>query len=273
MKNNNSQPPLATRNSEKQDYVDVTEIAGDEVSREQIDRACRRYYWAADFCEGKDVLEVACGAGFGLGYLQKKAKSLVAGDYSAAVLSYARKYYGERIALKVFDAQNMPFRDNSFDVIIIFEALYYLPDPEAFARECQRVLRKGGYVLVSNANKDLYDFSPSPHAFTYHGVRELEALFRKHGFSTRFWGDTPVGSISLKQRLLRPIKKLVVSAGLMPRTMAGKKLLKRLIFGRLEPMPNEITADMAEPVPPDEIAPDKPNTTHKVIFCAARLKA
>ena len=41
------------------DYVSVTEIAGDEVTQEQVDRLCNRYYWAGQYCAGKDVM-VSC---------------------------------------------------------------------------------------------------------------------------------------------------------------------------------------------------------------------
>ena len=41
-----------------------------------------------------------------------------------------------------------------------------------------------------------------------------------------------------------------MTAGLLPKTMAGKKLLKRLVFGELVPMPAEITAGMCAYVPP-----------------------
>lgn len=49
------------------DYVFVTEISGEEVTQEQIDRLCNRDYWAGQYCTGKDVMEVACGTGQGLG--------------------------------------------------------------------------------------------------------------------------------------------------------------------------------------------------------------
>ena len=86
------------------DYVSVTEIAGDEVTQEQIDRLCNRYYWGGRYCTGKDVVEAACGSGQGLGYLAGIAKSLEAGDYSDEILAIARRHYGERIALGQFDA-------------------------------------------------------------------------------------------------------------------------------------------------------------------------
>ncbi len=41
------------------DYVSVTEIAGDEVTQEQVDRLCNRYYWAGRYCSDKDVVEAA----------------------------------------------------------------------------------------------------------------------------------------------------------------------------------------------------------------------
>jgi len=177
------------------DYISVTEIAGDEVTQEQVDRLCNRYYWAGQYCSGKDVVEVACGSGQGLGYLSGITRSLEAGDYSDEILSIARRHYGERIALRQFDAQDMPFADRSKDVIILFEAIYYLPDAERFVQECVRVLRPGGKVLIATANKDLYDFNPSPHTYKYYGVVELRNLFAGHGFTTEFYGDTPLESV------------------------------------------------------------------------------
>ena len=252
-------------------FVSVTEIAGDEVTQEQVDRLCNRYYWAERYCVGKDVAEVACGSGQGLGYLNNIARSFEAGDYSDEILSIARRHYGDRIHLSQFDAQEMPYADRSKDVLIIFEAIYYLPDAERFVRECVRVLRPGGKVLIATANKDLYDFNPSPHSYKYYGVTELERLFAKYGFETKFFGDTPVGNASLRQRAFRPFKKMAVTLGLMPKTMAGKKILKRLVFGELVRMPAEINPNTSDYVEPERISSSRPDTKHKVLYCAATL--
>lgn len=256
----------------KSDYVSVTEIAGDEVTQEQIDRLCNRYYWAEQYCAGKDVVEAACGTGQGLGYLAGIARSFEAGDYSNEILSIARQHYGERIALRQFDAQDMLFEDKSKDVIIMFEAIYYIPDTEKFVRECKRVLRPGGKVLIATANKDLYDFNPSPHSYKYHGMVELNDLFSKHGFETEFFGDTPVESVSVRQKILRPVKKVAVTLGIMPKTTAGKKWLKRIVFGGLVEMPKEITAETSQYIEPVRISSSKPDTKHKVIYCVATLE-
>lgn len=216
---------------------------------------------------------MACGTGPGLGYLSGLAKSFRAGDLSEPILDIARRHYGNRIELSRFDAMALPQPDASLDVILIFEALYYVPSAEKFVAECKRVLRPGGTLLIVTANKDLFDFNPSPHSVAYHGVVELERLVAAHGFSAEFFGNTPVSEVSMKQKVLRPIKKAVVASGLMPSSMAGKKLLKRLVFGNLVPMPAEITADMVPEKPPTPLPKGIADQTHKVIFCAARLPA
>jgi SAM-dependent methyltransferase len=294
------------------DYTDVTELSGDDVTQEQIDRIYQRYYWAGEFCRDKDVLELACGTGQGLGYISTLAKSLIAGDISASMVAKARDHYVERIDLRLMDAQDTQLPDTSCDVVILFEAIYYIPDAEQFVRECARVLRPGGKVLIATANKDLYDFNPSPHTYKYYGVVELNELFARHGFESEFFGDMRVGDVSIRQRVLRPIKRLVVMLGIMPKSMAGKKILKKLVFGGLVEMPAEIGPQITQidadlgakkgpritriaPVPSagvmgqarneentnvyrgryvelDRIFSEEANTSHKVIYCAASLK-
>ncbi len=254
------------------DFLSVTELAGDEVSQEQIQRLCNRYYWAGTYCEGKDVLEAACGTGQGLGYLAERTRSISAGDYTADIIKIAKDYYGDRIELKQFDAQQMPYADNSMDVVILFEAIYYLPSAEKFVSECRRILRRGGNVLIATANKDLYDFNPSPYSYNYYGVVELNELFSKQGFSVECFGNTPVTEVSLRQKVLRPAKKLAVDLGLVPKSMGGKKLLKKLVFGGLVKMPAEIEAGMVSYIEPTKLSMTEPDRNHKVIYCAATLQ-
>lgn len=261
-----------TRRVVTNDYLAVTELAGDKVTQEQVERICHRYSWAGRYCRGKDVIEAACGTGQGLGYLAGLAKSLQAGDYSEEILKITRKYYGDRINLRQFDAQQMPLQDRSLDVVILFEAIYYLPDASRFVEECRRVLRPGGHVLVATANKDLFDFNPSPHTCRYYGVVELNALFGSRGFDVRCFGYWPVGQASLRQQVLRPVKMMAARLGLIPKSMAAKKLLKRLVFGKLVPMPAEIREGMAPYVEPTPLPSGRPDTGHKVIYCVAELK-
>ena len=251
------------------DFTAVTEIGGAEVSREQVERLAHRYLWAATFCAGKDVLEVACGSGQGLGLLAARAATLKAGDISEELLRQARSHYGGRIPLEQIDALQLPYEDHSLDVAILFEALYYLTPAERFVEECRRVLRKGGTVLIATANKDLFDFSPSLYSNRYYGTVELQELFHKRGFEVTLFGYMPVDQVSLRQRLLRPVKKAAVTLGLMPKTMLGRKFLRRLVFGSLITMPAEVTADMTVYEPPTPLDGGQPDRRHKVIYCAA----
>lgn len=127
------------------DFTSVSELSGYRVTQEQITRMHTRYRFAADLCVGRDVLEVACGSGQGLGLLAKRAKSVVGGDFDPAIVALAQKHYGDRIPVKQMNAHAIPFADQSLDVVIMFEAIYYLQDPLRFFRECKRVLRRGGF--------------------------------------------------------------------------------------------------------------------------------
>lgn len=250
-------------------FEELTERPGDPVSEEQIARCAERYGWAAGYCKGHSVLEVACGAGQGLGCLAAAAEWLVAGDLTFDLLDRARRHYGDRIPLVRMDAQRIPIADASLDVVILFEAIYYLTRADQFASECWRVLRAGGRVLVATANKDLYDFHPSPLAKRYYGVVELGGLFGAVGFRCRFFGGTPVDQVPLRQRMLRPVKRMAVAMGLIPKTLVGRKWLKRIVFGSLYPMPAEIVAGPEDGHRVRPIAGGKPDRRHKVIYLEA----
>ncbi len=251
------------------DFISVTEVAGDDVTQEQIGRICHRYYWAAPFCAGKDVFEIACGTGQGLGILAGKARNFLAGDLTREALALAQRHYGSRISLMQFDAQRLPVKSASLDVIVLFETIYYLSDARLFIKECRRVLRDKGKILIATANKDLFDFNPSPYSTCYYGVVELKDLFQKEGFAVECFGHTSIRDVSWIQRILRPVKKMMVRFGLMPKTMQGKKFFKQVVFGKLKPMPAEIREGMAPFEEPVRLSPDNPDRQYKVIYCIA----
>lgn len=254
------------------DYYDVTEISGDVVSAEQVERMIQRYEWAASFCDKKDVIEIGCGTGQGLGLLSRSSKSIVATDYSAKLLNIASSHYKDRIEFVEMDAHKILYEDNSFDTVILFEAIYYLRDPRLFISEAKRVLRDKGILLLAMANKSLFDFNPSPHTYHYFSVTELQAELLNAGFVTNFFAGFPVAKISFRQKLFRPIKKLAVSLNLVPKSMAGKKLLKKIVFGKMLKMPAEIRNDSQRIIKPTKIPHHIDNRKHKVIYCAAQIQ-
>ena len=250
-------------------YIGVTEFPGEKVPREQFERLCHRYYWASFFCKGKDVVEVACGSGFGAYFLSLHSKSFTAGDYSREMVEIAIKNTQHRINISQYDATQMPYENNSKDVIIICEAIYYLPDVQLFFEECKRVLRLSGKLLIVSANKDLVDFNPSPFSHKYLGVSELSNLLDNLNWRSQFFGYVDITKSSLRQEIFRPIKQLAVKLNLIPKTMDGKRFLKRLVFGKMVDVPRELSDGMMQYKRPTEIIKNSPDRVHKVIYCLA----
>jgi ubiquinone/menaquinone biosynthesis C-methylase UbiE len=253
------------------DYSTVTEVPGDKATQEQLARMFHRYRFASDFCEGKDVLEVACGAGQGLGYLIRRAKRVVGGDSTERLVRSAKQYYRNRVQVHVLDAQHLPFKDNSFDVVILYEAIYYLIHPEQFLFEARRVLRKGGVLLIATVNKDWPEFNPSPFSTCYFSVPDLSRALHESGFKTEFYGAFSVVPNTLEERVISKLRKIAVKLHLVPKTMKGKELLKKVFYGNLVPLKAEIEEGMCEYVPPEPVSVDTINSEYKVIYSVARV--
>ena len=252
-------------------FEEVTEIPGAHITRDQLCRMFTRYKWTADLCKNCDVLEVACGAGQGLGLIGGQARSVHAGDLNENILRLAKAHYGDRFSLKQFDAQSLPYEDDTFDVVVIHEALYYIPNASIFLSETCRILRAGGRILLSNTNKDLYDFNPSPFHTQYHGVVELKELLTTFNFNVDFWGAQQVNNVSQRLRLFRLLKSVAVKLHMIPKTMKGKKFLKRVMFGKLLSMPAELSLGMAQAEELTILQPDIPCQSHQIIFCEGTL--
>lgn len=251
------------------EYSTVTELAGDEISSVQLKNCIQRYYWAGNFCEGKDVLEVACGTGQGLGFLASHSKKILAGDFTLSNLEIAKSHYGNTIPLLQLNAQDLPFKDGSLDVILLLEAIYYLPEANKFLSESRRVLRKNGRVLIVTTNKDIFGFNPSSFSTTYYGISELKDLLLKNGFSCEFFGVDSENVSSFRKIIVRWVKYLAVTLNLIPKTMEGKKWLKKIIFGDLVKLPNEIKEGMSAFVEPSLLDDSKAETEHEILFCSA----
>lgn len=254
-------------------YATVTELPGNKGQKEQLERLYQRYHFALPYCKDKEVLEVACGGGLGLGYLAKVAEKVVGGDIDRNILKYPREHYKgrKRIEIRELDAQNMPFKDKSFDVVILFEAIYYLKNPEKFAREAHRVLKKNGVLLICTVNKDWSDFNPSPYSTKYFSAPELYSLLSQKFSKIDLFGAFPAQKKGIKNKVISLIKKTSVSLHLIPKTMKGKEIFKRIFFGKLLPLPVEIVEGLAEYSPPVAISYDHPHYQYKVLFSVAHV--
>ena len=252
-------------------YTTVTEVPGLRASREQSAMLYTRYAFAAEFCHDKQVLEIACGSGQGLGYVATKARKLIGGDYTENLLKSAQQHYRSRVPLMRLDAHALPFQASSFDVVLFYEAIYYLANPEHFLDECRRVLREKGMLLLCTVNKEWPDFNPSPFSTRYFSARELSELLRKHRFQVELRGAFPVRKDSAKVHVVSFLKRVAVALHVIPKTMKGKELLKRIFLGSLSPLPSEVHEGMAGYIPPVAISDTEVCPRFKILFALAHL--
>jgi ubiquinone/menaquinone biosynthesis C-methylase UbiE len=232
-------------------YFTVTEVPGFRATLEQLSMLSTRYHWAATYAEGKDVLEVACGSGIGLGYLARRAKRVVGGDIDETNLAFARETYKNRANIEIcsLDAEALPFKAHSFDTVLLFEAVYYLSEPKKFFSEARRVLRTGGSLLIVSVNPEWPGFNPSPFSVQYYSAKDLIALLSQQGFQPQVFCAFPDKPDSLSRKLIARIRRLATSLHLIPKTMKGKEWLKRIFLGRLELLQAELREEgMVAPV-------------------------
>ena len=257
-------------------FAFVTEMPGNRVPREQLEMIACRYVWAAELVVGLDVLETACGPGLGLGHLATKARRVVGGDLDAECLRVAAHHYRGRLAMARFDAQALPYRDRQFDAIVMFEAVYYVDDAERFLKECHRVLRPGGLLLLTLPNRDWLGFSRSPQSHSYFSPPELAALGKKWGFSIELHGTYRQEGASLRQQILRVVRKAATKLHLVPkartRTEAVRRFIKKMVYGTLEVLPSEVSPAMANGCRREPLSLQQADRVHRVFYVRARLE-
>jgi SAM-dependent methyltransferase len=150
-------------------------IIPDEVEPGVVALHLKRYGFAAPWCAGHDVLDVACGAGYGTAALSETARSVVGGDVDEATIAYAKRRYARpNVRFEVVDAQALPYADASFDTVCSFETIEHLDRPEALVREAARVLRADGAFLVSTPQASETTHAPEN---PYHRVEFARADF------------------------------------------------------------------------------------------------
>lgn len=126
------------------------------TSVETINKAehLHRYAFACDFIEGKIVLDIASGEGYGSNLLGKLAKSVVGVDISSDAVNHANKKYGsDKLKFILGSAFDIPLVDHSIDVVISFETLEHHDQHEKMLSEIKRVLTKDGILIISTPDK------------------------------------------------------------------------------------------------------------------------
>lgn len=170
-------------------------------------RACR-IIEEIDPQDGDVILDLGCGDGYYLHILSNLGLKLKlhGSDYDESGLKRAKKNINNKnIILKHADLmKKLPYKDNTFDKIIMSEVAEHLPNDVKGFKEVRRVLKKGGIVVATVPNHN-YPLLWDPIN------RVLEDIFETHiksGFFAGLWNQ--------HERLYKPkqLKKIVKTAGL-----------------------------------------------------------
>lgn len=133
-----------------------------------------RYAICISIVQGKRVLDVACGEGYGSAILAHTASFVVGVDTSETAINHSKIKYGGTLRNVDFiqgNADKLPFDASTFDVVISFETLEHLATQEQMIAEIKRVLVPNGVLVISTPDRDAYAEAYGGHN-EYH-VKEL----------------------------------------------------------------------------------------------------
>lgn len=133
-----------------------------------------RYMFAANFVQGKKVLDLGSGEGYGAHFLSKVASSVVGMDLDEEAVRHACRKYGPttgNLTYKRGSAAEIPFEGKQFEVVVCFEMLEHIAEHQEMMSEIGRVLSDDGLLIISTPNKLAYSDLPE-YRNEYH-IREL----------------------------------------------------------------------------------------------------
>jgi ubiquinone/menaquinone biosynthesis C-methylase UbiE len=188
-----------------------------EEDRARIKVSTSRYRFALTYVEGKDVLDVGCGARKGPWILSERARRVTGVDVSGEAIDYCRKNWGKgNIEYIVADAGDLPFAGGSFDTVISFEVIEHIGDYERYLGEITRVMKKDGIFIISTPNRPVA--SPGGRSGNPDHVREFD-MGEFRDILRRYFPDVTVYGQFVSERVRRiedSRKMSLAAAGRIP---------------------------------------------------------
>ena len=138
------------------------------------------------------VLDIGCGGGININRMSKNAKKVYGVDYSIESVNLSREVnrqeiYDGKVEILKGNVQDLPFEDNTFDIVTAFETVYFWPDIEKSFGEVKRVLKPGGIFLIgmeSNGNDNLtMKISEKLIDMTVYNDEEITEFLKNNGYS------------------------------------------------------------------------------------------
>ena len=181
-----------------------------EVGKIRIEHY-HRYTAAKPAVNGKDVLDIACGEGYGAHMLARTAKSVLGVDISAEAISSAKKNYrSKNLSFLCDSAINLSCADDAFDVIVSFETIEHLEEQKEMLAEFRRVLRADGILIISSPNRPVYNEVSGKH--NHYHVKELSFSEFDDLLKVEFGAVQHYGQKMLMGSVVQPLSKRQLSA-------------------------------------------------------------
>lgn len=144
-----------------------------------------RYLFAAEYCKGKVVLDIASGEGYGSFLLSQVADYVCGVDIDSQSVQFAKEKYSQgRLTFQAGSCEQIPFSDHYFDVIVSFETIEHIGKQQQvqFLKEIRRVLKPEGLLIMSSPEKEVYDFFSPNNPFHVHEIThdEFRGLILDH---------------------------------------------------------------------------------------------
>lgn len=143
----------SVKDMQKKDIIEFFDMCAPEWDAEMIryDDIINIILDNAKVCEGKDILDVACGTGVLIpDYLQRKVKSVTAIDISPEMIKVAQdKFRQGNVQFLCGDVEEIKLHEH-FDCIVVYNAFPHFPNPENLIKVLASYLRDGGELTVAH---------------------------------------------------------------------------------------------------------------------------
>ena len=164
------------------------------------------YRWIAERCAGLDVVDLACGEGYGTATLAERAARAVGVDANPEAHEHARLRYtrpGVRFARELIESFSEPC-----DAVVFLQTIEHVQNPEEILAHVRGMLRPGGVAYVSTPNvltlaPEGAERSGNPWHVREYRAEEFRALCAGEFGSVELWGLFHARKLRVHEAALR----------------------------------------------------------------------